>query len=61
MRTEPWPTETGAAEVPERGDDDDGELEQERAVAVVELGEDTGEIERDGGGVDRHVEDAGGE
>ena len=51
----------GAAEVPERGDDDDGELQQEGVVAVLELGEDGHQVERDGGGVDGHVEDAGGE
>ena len=51
----------GAAEVPERGDDDDGEFEQEGVVAVLELGEDGHQVERDGGGVDGHVEDAGGE
>ena len=51
----------GAAQVPECGDDDDGEFEQQSAVAVVELGEDAGEVERDGGGIDGHVEDTGGQ
>ena len=49
-----------AAEVPERGDDDDGELEQESVVAVLEFGEDGHQVKRDGGGVDGHVEDRGG-
>ncbi len=51
----------GAAEIPERAAEDDGELPEGAAIAGGPGGREAAEVEDEDGGVDGHVEDAGGE
>ena len=48
-------------EVPERAAKDDGECPEDAAIAGGPGGREAGEVEDEDGGIDGHVEDAGGE
>ena len=50
-----------SAQIPEDAADDDGQFPRNGSVAGGELGRDLSEIQGEGDGVERHVEDTGGQ